>query len=206
MSKGLLLVGAGGHARSCIEVIESGGLSVFGLIDRNLELVQSGVLGYPVLGNDGDLLKLAKESSGVLITVGQVGRPKMRVELYETLVGNGISPTSVVASTARVSRHASVGQGSIVMHQALVNAGARVGVNCIVNSAALVEHDAEIGDHCHVAIGAVLGGGVRIGAGSFVGAGAIVSHGVSIGPGSIIGAGCVVLADCPADTFMKRSA
>lgn len=206
MSKGLLLVGAGGHARSCVEVIESAGLSVFGLIDRNAKLLTSGVLGYPVLGNDGDLIKLARESSGVLITVGQIGRPKVRVDLYETLTGNGISPAIVVAGTARVSRHASVGQGSIVMHQAFVNAGARVGVNCIVNTAALVEHDVEIGDHCHVAIGAVLGGDVRIGAGSFVGAGAIVSHGVSVGPGSIIGAGCVVLADCPADTFMKRTA
>jgi sugar O-acyltransferase (sialic acid O-acetyltransferase NeuD family) len=206
VSKGVLLIGAGGHARSCIDVIESAGLRVFGLIDRDPTMVGGDVLGYPMLGSDCELLKLAKDSSGALITVGQIGRPKIRVSLYEKLTSCGVVPLSVSANTARVSRHASVGHGSIVMHQALVNAGARVGVNCIINTGAIVEHDVEIGDHCHIAIGAVIGGGVRIGAGSFVGAGAIISHGVSIGSNSIIGAGCVVMSDCPAETFMKRSA
>ncbi len=206
MSKGLLLVGAGGHARSCIEVIESAGLRVFGLVDRDTSMLGGDVFGYPVLGNDAELVRLAKESDGVLVTVGQIGRPKARVTLYETLVLNGIVPVNVSASTARVSPRASVGRGGVVMHQVVVNAGARVGVNCIVNTGAIIEHDAEIGDHCHVAIGAVVGGGVRIGACSFLGAGAIISHGVSIGPGSIIGAGCVVMSDCAAETFMKRSA
>ncbi len=206
MSKGLLLIGAGGHARSCIEVIESAGLRIFGLVDRDTGAVDRDVLGYPVLGSDTELLKLAKDSSGVLITVGQIGRPKIRVELYETLVRNGIKPASVSASTARISRHALVGQGSVVMHQAVVNACARVGVNCIINTGAIVEHDVQVGDHCHVAIGAVIGGDARIGDGSFVGAGAIVLHGVSVGPGSIIGAGCIVMSDCPPDTFMKRQA
>lgn len=205
MSKGLLLVGAGGHARSCIEVIESAGLRVFGLIDRDTKMLGREVLGYPVLGNDAEMLKFAKDSSGVLITVGQIGRPKARVELYERLVLKGIARATVFASTARVSRHASVGQGSVVMHQAVVNAGAGVGFNCIINTGAIVEHDVEIDDHCHVAIGAVISGGVRVGMGSFIGAGAIISHGVSIGPGSIIGAGCVVMSDCPASTFVKRS-
>lgn len=206
MSKGLLLIGAGGHARSCIEVIESAGLRVFGLIDRDTRMLGSDVFGYPVLGNDAELLDLVKDSDGALITVGQIGRPKVRVELYETLVLNGIVPVKVSASTARISRHASVGQGSVVMHQVIVNAGAQVGVNCIINTGAIIEHDAEIGDHCHVAIGVVIGGGVRIGAGSFLGAGAVISHGVAVGPGSIIGAGCVVMSDCAAETFMKRSA
>lgn len=203
MSKGLLLVGAGGHARSCIEVIESAGLRIFGLIDRDARMLGCDVLGYPVLGSDTELLKFAKESSGGLIAVGQIGRPKIRVDLYEMLVTNGIDPTSIFASTAHVARHASVGKGTVVMHQAVINSGARVGVNCIVNTGAIVEHDVEIGDHCHVAIGAIVGGGARIGAGSFLGAGAIISHGVSIGPRSIIGTGCAVATDCPAETFMK---
>ena len=44
MSKGLLLVGAGGHARSCIEVIESAGLRVFGLVDRDTSMLGGDVL------------------------------------------------------------------------------------------------------------------------------------------------------------------
>jgi sugar O-acyltransferase (sialic acid O-acetyltransferase NeuD family) len=204
MTKGLLLIGAGGHARSCIEAIESAGLSIFGLIDQNPAMLNRQVLGYPVLGNDADLPALAAQSSGVLIAVGQIGHPKIRIAIYQVLASLGIGPVSVYASSARVSRHASVGRGSIVMHQAVVNAGAEVGVNCIINTSAIVEHDVKLGDHCHVAIGAVIGGDASIGAGSFIGAGAIISHGVSIGPNSIIGAGCIVMSDLAADTFMKR--
>jgi sugar O-acyltransferase (sialic acid O-acetyltransferase NeuD family) len=204
MTKGLLLIGAGGHARSCIEAIESAGLSIHGLIDQDPAMRNRHVLGYPVLGTDADLPALAAQSSGVLIAVGQIGRPKIRLAIFQTLVALGISPVSVFAGSARVSRHASVGQGSIVMHQAVVNAGAEVGVNCIVNSSAIVEHDVRLGDHTHVAIGAVIGGAASIGASSFIGAGAIVSHGVSIGPNSIIGAGCVVMSDLGAGTFMKH--
>lgn len=204
MKSGVLLIGAGGHARSCIDVIESAGLSIIGLIDRDPRAVGENVLGYPVLGSDSELLEFAKNSAGALIAIGQIGRPKMRVVLYEKLVSEGVAPLTITAGTARVSRHAYVGSGSVVMHQAVVNAGARVGLNCIINTGAIVEHDVEIGDHCHVAIGALVGGGVCIGNGSFVGAGAVISHGVSIGPNSIIGAGCIVMSDCPAETFMKR--
>lgn len=206
MNNGLLLVGAGGHARSCIEVIESAGLRIFGLIDRDASMIGNSVLGYPILGCDADLLKLANVSDGVLIAVGQIGRPKMRVALHERLVSSGVMPQSVSASTAMVSRHASIGWGSVVMHKAVVNAGASVGANCIINTGAIIEHDVRIGDHCHVAIGAVIGGDVEIGPRSFVGAGAIISHGLSIGPDSIIGSGCIVLSNCPAETFIKRSA
>lgn len=206
MNNGLLLIGAGGHARSCIEVIESAGLRIFGLIDRDAGMIGNSVLGYPVLGCDADLLKLANDSNGVLIAVGQIGRPKIRVALYERLVTSGIVPHSVSASTALISRHALIGQGSVVMHKAVVNAGASIGENCIINTGAIIEHDVKIGDHCHIAIGAVVGGDVEIGPRSFVGAGAVISHGISIGPDSIIGAGCVALSDCPAETFMKRSA
>lgn len=206
MSKGLLLIGAGGHARSCIDVIESSGQPILGLIDRDPNMLGTEVLGYPVLGSDSDLLKIAKNSSGGLITVGQIGRPKIRVELYGALTRSGIAQPAIFAITAHISKHARVGKGSIVMHNAFVNARARVGVNCIVNTGAIVEHDVEIGDHCHIAIGSVIGGDVRIGANSFLGAGAIVSHGISIGPNSVIGAGCVVMSDCPAETLMKRTA
>ena len=66
---------------------------------------------------------------------------------------------------AHVSRHATLGAGTIVMHGAVVNAGAVVGRNCIINSQSLVEHDAVIGDHCHIATAAAINSGVRIGAG-----------------------------------------
>lgn len=204
MSKGLLLIGAGGHARSCIEVIESAGLRIYGLVDREAAAGEK-ILGYPVLGGDAELPRWLAESSGALVTVGQIRTPDIRIALYERLVQLKAERPVIVAKTASVSRHARVGAGTIVMHHAIVNAAARVGENVIVNSQALIEHDAEIGDHCHISTGAIANGGVRIGRGSFIGSGAVISSGVSVGAGSVIGAGSVVMEDCPEKTLLKKN-
>ncbi len=46
----ILLIGAGGHARSCIDVIETlGQLEIVGLIEKDEE-IKGDNLGYPVIG------------------------------------------------------------------------------------------------------------------------------------------------------------
>ena len=202
MSKGLLLIGAGGHAEACIEVIESARLKVYGLIDRPDRVGQT-VLGYPILGTDDDVPRLAAESDGALVTVGQIRSPELRIALYERLVELGLARPVIVAASGCVSRHACIGAGTIVMHGAIVNAGARVLENAIINSQALIEHDAEISDHCHVSTGAIVNGGARIGRASFIGSGAVIGEGVSIGANSVIGAGNILLGDQPANTVIK---
>ena len=191
----LLLVGAGGHARSCIDVIEQAGLKIAGLVGQRPE-VGSAVLGYAVLGTDDDLPALAKANAFALVTVGQVDTPGPRIRLYERLLEVGFRLPKVISPLAYVSPHAEIGEGTIVMHGAVVNAGARVGRNCIINSKALVEHDASVGDHCHVSTRSVLNGGVKVGRGSFVGSGAVLRHDIRVGDECFIGMGCLVRKDC----------
>ena len=57
MSDPLLLIGCGGHARSLIDVVESSGCHILGLVGLP-EQVGEEVLGYPVLGCDQDLPSL----------------------------------------------------------------------------------------------------------------------------------------------------
>ena len=55
----LVLIGAGGHARSCIDVIEQEGkFRIAGLVGVTEE-VDSRVLNYDVIGTDADLDELA---------------------------------------------------------------------------------------------------------------------------------------------------
>jgi len=190
----LLLVGGGGHCRSCIDVIESERrFRVAGIVDA----IKCGteILGYPVLGSDADLGRLLADCPEALVTVGQIKSPGTRRRLFAMLKDLGARLPVVVSPGAHVSRHARIGEGTIIMHGAVVNAAAAIGANCIVNSMALVEHDATIGEHCHVATGALVNGGVVIGAGTFVGSGAVIREGARIGAGVIIGAGVVVLND-----------
>ncbi len=196
----ILLVGAGGHARSCIDVIEKEGRFVVGGLVGLPEEVGSRVLDYPVLGSDSDLPDILPRFTQVLVTVGQIKSPEARMKLHAMLEGQGCRLPVIVSPRAHLSAHAQVGAGTIIMHGAIVNAGARIGRNCIINSQALVEHDAVIGDHCHIATAAVINGGVSIGAGTFIGSNACVRQGIRVAEWCVVGMGQLVIADCVAGT------
>jgi sugar O-acyltransferase (sialic acid O-acetyltransferase NeuD family) len=196
VSAPVLLVGAGGHARACIDVIEQDGqYAVAGLIGLAQE-VGASLLGYPVLGTDSDLPALRGQYGYAMVTAGQILSPALRINLFKLLAGSGWVLPAIVSPRAYVSRHAVLGAGTIVMHGAIVNAGAVVGRNCIINSQSLIEHDVIMGDHCHLSTTAVINGGAQVGEGTFIGSGSIMREGIKIGAHSVIGMGQRVLANC----------
>lgn len=201
--KTLILLGGGGHCRSCIDVIEAEKSFVIrGIVDRQQPTADE-LLGYPCLGTDEVLPELLVEDPHALVTVGQIKSAAARVRLHGLLKSSGAVLPAIVSPHAHVSVHGGVGEGTMVFHGAIVNARAVVGSNCIINTRALVEHDTVIGDHCHVSTGAIVNGGCSIGAETFIGSGAIVYHGVTIGSGCVISAGSVVKSDLPVATVYR---
>ena len=173
----ILLIGGGGHCKSCIDVIEQEGkFQIAGIVDLPEKRGQS-VLEYPVMGCDDDLSELIQSYPNVLITLGQIQSPARRVKLFNDLKRLGAKFPVICSPLAYVSPHAQIGEGTVIMHHALINAGARVGRNCIINTKALVEHDAIIEDHCHISTGAIINGGVRIGPGTFIGSNTVTRNG-----------------------------
>ena len=196
MSKpGVILIGAGGHAHSCIDVIEQHGeYQIAGLVGMQEEMGDQH-LGYTVIAMDEDLPQLGNDYQYALITVGQIGSPDTRIHLFQQVLQHDFTLPTIIAPTAHVSSHASIDAGTIVMHGAIVNAGARVGKNCIINTRALVEHDTVVEDHCHISTGVILNGSVHIGAGSFVGSGSVIRDGITIGRNCVVGLGLCVRHD-----------
>ena len=191
----LILIGAGGHAHACIDVIEQHGhFRIAGLVGRP-EDINTLHLGYSVIATDDDLQRLAGDYRYALIVVGQIGSPESRIRLYQQAVLLGFELPVIVAPSAYVSRHARIGAGTMVMHGAIVNAGASVGINCIINSNALIEHDATVDGHCHISTGAILNGRVNIGAGTFVGSGSVIKESIALGKNCVVGMGSHVRHD-----------
>jgi sugar O-acyltransferase (sialic acid O-acetyltransferase NeuD family) len=185
----LILIGAGGHARSCIETIEQeGSYKIAGLVGLAQE-VGSEQFGYQVLATDSELSELANLYPNALIAVGQIATAEHRIRLYQQALDVGFKLPELVAPTAYVSPHATIGAGTIVMHGAIINAGAVIGNNCIINSRALIEHDAQVADHCHISTGAILNGGSSIGSGSFIGSGTVIREGLVIEANALVGMG-----------------
>ena len=78
----IILIGAGGHARACIDVIElSGRFKLAGLIEKENVNNQKN-LGYPIIGTDNDLKDLRQKYDYALITVGQIKSPALRINLF----------------------------------------------------------------------------------------------------------------------------
>jgi sugar O-acyltransferase (sialic acid O-acetyltransferase NeuD family) len=188
----IILIGAGGHAHACIDVIEQHGqYQIAGLVGKSEEM-HTRHFGYSVIATDGDLPQLAKDYQYALITVGQIQTPDHRMRLYQQATELGFQLPVIIAPGAHVSRHATIGSGTIVMHGAIVNAGARVGSNCIINTRALLEHGATVEDHCHISTGAILNGDVHIRARSLVGTGSLIKERITLGKRCVVGMGISV--------------
>ena len=200
----IILIGAGGHARACIDVIEQEGkFRIAGLAEKDESTAVKNI-GYPIIGVDDDLKILRQKYAHALVTVGQVKSPETRIKIYKILLGLEYQLPVVISPSAYVSKHSEICEGTIIMHGAIVNAGASIGANCIVNNKALVEHDAKIGNHCHIATGAIVNGEVKIGEGTFIGSGVVTKQSIIIGKNCVIGAGCIIKKSQPDNQMVNQ--
>ena len=200
----IILIGGGGHCRSCIDVIEAEGkYKITGIVNQTDGCGES-VLGYEVLGDDGDLPELLKKYTIALITVGQIKSADLRVKLFQQLRSLGFELATIISPRAYVSKNASLGAGTIVMHDALVNTGAKIGNNCILNTKSLVEHDAIVEGHCHISTSSVVNGGTIIREKTFIGSNTITKEYITVGKNSVIGGGLRVVSDVQENTLMKN--
>jgi sugar O-acyltransferase (sialic acid O-acetyltransferase NeuD family) len=191
----IILVGAGGHCRACIDVVEQTELyRIIGIVDKP-ELLGTHVLGYEVKWCDEEFPALIKMNTNFLITVGQIRSASTRLAIFEKIKHAGGNLPVIISPLAYVSKYAKIAEGTIVMHQALVNARASIGKCNIVNSKALIEHDTIIGDNSHISTGARINGNCEIGENCFIGSGSIVNHGVEVISDVIIGSGSLIRKD-----------
>lgn len=188
--KPLILIGGGGHCKSVLEAAESAGYNILGVLDMP-EDVAKDILSTKVIGTDDDIPAYVDKAEFV-ITVGFIKNPSTRIRIYNKVKEVGGKFATIIASTAYVSKYATIGEGTVVLHQAFVNAGANVGCNVILNTATNIEHDAVIGDHCHISTGTMVNGDCKVGERCFIGSQSVLANGISIGDDIIVGAGSLV--------------
>lgn len=188
--RNLILVGGGGHCKSVIDVAESAGYNILGILDMPKEVGRQ-VFDYKVIGTDNDIPQYVNKAE-FIITVGFIKNPAIRIKIYNRIKEAGGKLATLVASTARVSKYSTLGEGTVIMHQAFINAGAKIGANCIINTFCNIEHDAVVGDQCHISTGTMVNGDCKIGERVFVGSQSVLANGVSIADDIIVGAASFV--------------
>ena len=188
--KPLILVGGGGHCKSVIDVAESAGYTILGILDKPEEVGKQ-VLAYKVIGTDDDIPQYVDKAEFV-ITVGQIKSSAIRHKIAERIEKAGGKLATIVASDATFSKYATIGEGAVILHKCVVNADAKIGKNCIINTMANIEHEVEIGDFCHISTGVMVNGMTKVGNDTFVGSGSVLYNCIEVPNDSIIPAGTIV--------------
>lgn len=192
MSRGVVIIGAGGHARVLVDALQLLGREIVGFLDPSLELGSRGPGGALVLGGDEALARLSPAEIDLVNGIGSVTVAVSRAVIYQRGKAAGFSFSDVVHPSAVVSQSVEFGEGVQLMAGCVVQCGTSIGANSIVNTRASVDHDCRIGETVHIAPGATVSGGVQIGDRTHLGTGAVVIQGISIGADSLVAAGAVV--------------
>ena len=203
MTAGIVVIGAGGHAKVCIEILRESGQDVAVCVGGPGD--PDTCVGVAVLAGDAHLERLRKEGCDTaFVAVGDNGlRRRLAAEAQKLgfALATAISPQAVISPSARIA------PGAAVMAGAVINAEASVGPLAIINTRASIDHDCRIGEGAHVAPGCALSGGVMVGDGALLGVGASVGPGAVIGAEATVGAGAVVVRDVsPGETVAGNPA
>lgn len=188
----IVLIGSGGHAKSCLEVIRTKkNLKVVGYVSNLREKVKI----FRYLGTDKDLIKIRKKYRNVHLGIGFIKNYKLRLRIINKLKKLKFFFPKIISNNSLVSKNAKIGNGTIVMNFCIVNYDAQIGENSIINNKALIEHDVKIGSNCHISTSVTINGNCKIGNNTFIGSGVIVNNGVKIGNNCLVGSGLTIKKD-----------
>ena len=187
----LMILGAGGHGKVCMDIAEE-----MGIFDEILFLDDAKcgetVFNHEVVEEIEKYFLYIEEDTGFFVAIGDnEGRKK----IIEEVKRNGGKIVNLIHPSSMISRYAQIGDGNIIMANSIVNAGAVLGNGIIINTGAVVEHDCHIENYVHCSPLSVVCGTCHIKEGAWIGAGATVIQGKIVGKRSRIGAGSVVIED-----------
>lgn len=177
-SEPLLIVGAGGHGRSVLELVRLLGTHTpTGFLD-DTQSAGSIVMGLPVWGPTSLLSDLP--ARGVRAVHVAIGHNATREALNAHARGAGLALATLIHPRASVSPSAKLGAGCAVMALAVVGTESVLGDGVIVNAGAVVDHHARVGDHGHLGANATMAGGTSIGVRSWLQAGSAIGYHVRL--------------------------
>lgn len=184
----LIIIGAGGYAKSVLDSIDYYNYEVAGFVDEFSSNAEH--LGYPILASSLEEVKNAEQFFYFIA----IGNNRHRKRWHDRLKERNFRLINVVDRSALVSQRATIGNGCFIGKMAIVNSKSVVCDNCIINSRALIEHGCYVSDHVNISTNAVINGDVRVGIGSFLGSCSVTRGQLKIGNWVTVGAGAVVVS------------
>lgn len=204
MENGIIIMGAGAHAKVVFDILRAAGdsqrVEAFVDIEGKTGATEEEIFGLPVIHG--------VEAAAEYVTAHDVcaipghGNNSRRKELFPKLEEMGVTIATAVHPSAIISPEVEIGPGTTVSAGAIILTGSKIGKGVIINTAATVDHDCVVGDFSQLAPGSRLAGRVRVETQAFVGIGAVVIQNLTVGHGSVVGAGAAVVRDVPPESLV----
>lgn len=184
----LLIIGAGGHGRCCLDIATEMG------VYKEIYFLDDGCVGKiindtKVLGTTVDVEGYCKEEYEVFVAIGN---NKVRKKIMEDLKKKGYKLPILCSPKSCVSNYSTVQEGTVIYPGVVVEANASIGCGCIATSNASINHDAVVNDYCLVYSNSVIRPNVvmeelvRVGSGCVISFGSHLEEGVDIPDGTVI--------------------
>jgi hypothetical protein len=124
---GIIILGASGHARVCLDILLAQAKEVIGFADDNPELQSGSVHGFPILGKISEVVKeFDKDAVDYAVAIGNnEQRRKIAALLAEYHGRRGVN---VIHPSVIISPRVAMGQGNFLAPRVIINTevGARV--------------------------------------------------------------------------------
>ena len=187
MKISLIIIGAGGHAISVMNVAISSGMNVTAFIDENK--VGKQIMGISVISKQ----RYLNDYSNIGLAIA-IGDNALRESIYNEYIADltNVYFPPLIHKSSVIGVGTIIGDGTVLMPLVNVGPNSKIGKFCVLNTSSSIDHDCAMKSYSSLAPRAVCGGNVKIGVRSAVSIGATVKHGVIIGDDVVIGANSYV--------------
>ena len=196
MKKKVILIGNGGHAVSCIDIIEnSKDLELVGIVTKNKTNQKFFLEKYKVLGFQKELFKLKKITNNLILGISFFENLKKREKLINSCQNIGFRFISLISRNCFISKNAKIGSGCQIFNNVTVSGNSILKDNVILNTGSIIEHDVTIYENSHISTGAIINGNCNIGKNTFVGSRSVLRQGIKVKQNKFIKMGSVLKHD-----------
>lgn len=138
----LIIVGAGGHGRCCLEIARE--------IYDEIVFLDDGLVGRiindcKVIGCNKDMEELYPTYQNIFIAIGN---NKVRSILINKAKELGYNIVSLISNRAVISKYACIKEGIVIFPGAIIEPNSTIGIGSIICANSVINHDAYIDDYC----------------------------------------------------------
>lgn len=184
----LLIVGAGGHGRCCLDIARKKNYYIE-IVFLDDHYVNQSVNGCDVIGTTDEIGSFYPEYEDIFIAIGN---NEIRKKLVSKAKEIGFHLINLISSFAWVSDYAFIGEGVVIFPNSVIEANCEVGNGAILAANTTINHDAKLEDFVLVYSNSVIRPVALIGSLSCIGSNAVISYGTKIDAHTIVPDGTVI--------------